>query len=233
MSQILMGELARYHNRLKSLEHLIENGIASSKKSTALPDRELDKTKAFVVLAYAETEEFVEACSLHLIGKIEGFVEELKSEIVKGKPVSNFKAADVIKKCTPLLVGGDKKKKEEIVAICSLKPVKDAKVANQAFALIISRLTDKRNEVRQNNGLNQRDLTKLFDRLGFETEDRFIDLRNDLDILTTKRSEFAHTGAGYLISAIKDLPDPVSVQKLVKQVAVHIEDFVNKLNSIS
>ncbi|WGS50152.1 hypothetical protein LFL96_01185 [Paraburkholderia sp. D15] len=222
----LVRPLEKYQRRLKSLEHLIEGGVGISKRGEPLPEKELDKTKAFVILAYAETEDFIEGCSLYLIATIEELSVRIKGELKKGKPVSNKQFAGTLKGCFGKLVPSQDRRRKDLLDVCAMKPVVDINAANQAFAFARACLAAKRNEVGKNNGLNKADLSKLFDKLGFDTEENFVNLRNDLDLLTTKRSGFAHTGAGYLVSAAQLLPDPIAERNFVQQLSRGIEEFV-------
>ncbi len=196
-----------------------------------MPERELDKTKAFVILSYAETEEFIESCSLCLINSIEGFSTRLKPELRKGKPVVSSEFAGALKRCFGALLTNDSRKKD-LLDVCSMKPVADVKVVARAFAYASSCLNAKRNEVSKNNGLNKADMSKLFDKLGFDTEANFIDLRNNLDILTTKRSRFAHTGLGYSVSAVTEQPDPINERNFVRRLSADISKFVAALDAL-
>lgn len=202
------------------------------------PNEIIDLVKSYVVLAYGETEEFVEILSL---AHIDHIVRNLDWLEVTVKSNAKIKKAErvILEELVGDFFADDVKKYNLFLKILSNDSKVKADEAIRLIAATISRFKSMRKDVFYNNGLNSEDLEKLFDRVGFDTINRFIDLRNDLNILTFKRCRFAHTGIRNSNSEIQaNMPDTIAVSydplakeetKKISQIARHLTDFVDKL----
>jgi hypothetical protein len=244
MNKLKTLELALYLNRLKFLEQkLVSEALIFEKKNpTSIPPDEItDFVKSYIVLVYGETEEFVETLSLAHFDHIIKHLELLQNKFLSGNKI-NKANKKIFSQVLGPLVNNDSKKSQMLMSILSNETKSNYEACKKLLASLISNLKSMRKDVFYNNGLNAKDLEKLFDRSGFDTINRFIDLRNDLNILTFKRCRFAHTGIRNAASEIQsNMPDAIAVTylptareetKKINQIARQLTDLVTELISL-
>ena len=137
--------------------------------------------------------------------------------------------AEQLGKTLKVLITDNKDVKQILVRLTNAKPI-TAKEFGTLARLARSKIKAKRKEISQNNSLNSTELSKLFDRKEFDTEDRFVDLRNDLDRLTQLRGIYAHTGIGHVVAGIRAVPSPSNSKELVMRLIVEIEELMASLS---
>ncbi len=226
-----------FKTRLETLEHFLQKPLAQAKDG-AVSQEGLDQTRAYVVSVYAETETFIEAISLALQLRVLDFVSLVETEVNDKKKIAKSTAQDGRKYLLPLVDGDKNKRKEfELILSCKILP-KDLNVEG-VFKYLRSQLKSRIKNLDANNSLNKSDMAKMFDKSGYDTENDFFELRNDLNILTTRRCQFAHQG---IVSAVNDYirkeiqpatviyePDPKSEKELASKVIINIRKLIDGL----
>jgi hypothetical protein len=226
--------LADLEERLRRLENNhLPHAIARAKTGDLLTEPHLDSTRAFVVAAYAETETFMESISLMLLKHLERKVRELEGEIAQERRTSR-QLVDSCQQSLKLLLGS--KLASELDQILSTKKVSQKVDTDAVFKTLRGKIKSSTDDIAHNHGLLASDLQKLFDRIGCDTKTTFITLRNELTILNTRRSQFAHSGVAQKIASFLQatlppvqpvyLPDPQSERQLVIRIAYELRSFI-------
>ena len=231
MTIVLEEAYAAYEQRVRSLEHLVLGPIKKVKSGVSLDYKELDNTKAYTILAYAESEHFVEYLANGVLEIIGSYLDALEAEIPNLETSGHKLNAGVLDRASGFLEKLDVKKGEQknVEQLLQGKKLAKSFPLKHTLDVLRGRLRSRTSDIKANNGLNIADMSKLFDRAGFETEKKYSALRGRLELLTKQRSRFAHTGEIFFAEGVRELPDPGTQQELVKLISIDLADFTSEI----